>query len=476
MFAKRLDEIMNIAGVSNSTTGRATAISGAHIGRLRNGTRPLPKEHDFLTPLCEYLARHITKDYQLTALVNLTGMNEDSAGDSQKTALYLENWLQEKPEDSAAGRFISGFSSYAAVSGAPSQSETLENEEKTDSESYYYGNEGKRRAVIRFFQAVLREKKPQTLLLYSDEPFAWLYEDVVFVRQWMKLFGTVLKKGNRVKIVHTVSRDMNEMMEGLIKWIPIYMTGAIEPYYYPRLRDGLFQRTMFIAPDTTAVTSTAVQQNTDRNLNSYVEDKNAVTALTVEFEQFLAQCRPLMRIFPLQKGREFIGEMNALAAAEGECIVSSDMPLLFSMPEALAREISEAFESPAFYDSWRESVLQFEHNINSRRITEIILSPATVLRHPDSLKLPMGSFLLAKDFQYTEAQYLSQIARLEELQEQFDNFTVIRKDKQPTNVLLYYKEYQGAVVAKTTIPSAAFTFSEQNMVVALGDYLKNEME
>ena len=151
MFAKRLDEIMNIAGVSNSTTGRATAISGAHIGRLRNGTRPLPKEHDFLTPLCEYLARHITKDYQLTALVNLTGMNEDSAGDSQKTALYLENWLQEKPEDSAAGRFISGFSSYAAVSGAPSQSETLENEEKTDSESYYYGNEGKRRAVIRFF-------------------------------------------------------------------------------------------------------------------------------------------------------------------------------------------------------------------------------------------------------------------------------------------------------------------------------------
>lgn len=81
---------------------------------------------------------------------------------------------------------------------------------------------------------------------------AWLYEDAAFAARWAELFTRVLMQGNRVRIIHTVARDMNEMLEAVTKWIPIYMTGAVEPYCYPRLRDGLFRRTLFIAPRTAA--------------------------------------------------------------------------------------------------------------------------------------------------------------------------------------------------------------------------------
>ena len=47
---------------------------------------------------------------------------------------------------------------------------------------------------------------------------------------------------------------------------------AVEPYCYPRLRDGLFQRTLFIAPNTAAVLSSSVQQDTDGMLNLFLTD------------------------------------------------------------------------------------------------------------------------------------------------------------------------------------------------------------
>lgn len=96
----------------------------------------------------------------------------------------------------------------------------------------------------------------------------WLYEDAVFGARWAELFRRVLEKGNRVKIIHTVARDIHEMPEAVTKWLPIYMSGALEPYFCPKLRDGLWRRTLFIAPDTAAVVSSSVQQNTNGMLKS----------------------------------------------------------------------------------------------------------------------------------------------------------------------------------------------------------------
>lgn len=99
--------------------------------------------------------------------------------------------------------------------------------------AYLYGNAGKRKAVEQFLLRILQEEKPQTLLLFSDEDMAWLFEDMTFALRWRELFTEVILKGNRVRIIHTVARNMNEMLEAVMKWVPIYMTGAI-PHSYGR--------------------------------------------------------------------------------------------------------------------------------------------------------------------------------------------------------------------------------------------------
>lgn len=41
----------------------------------------------------------------------------------------------------------------------------------------------------------------------------------------------------------------------------------------------------------------AAQAGTARMLNSYIDDKTAIGALTEDFENYLRLCRPLMRIY-----------------------------------------------------------------------------------------------------------------------------------------------------------------------------------
>lgn len=151
------------------------------------------------------------------------------------------------------------------------------------------------------------------------------------------------------------------------------------------------------------------------------------------------------------------------------------MPLLFSMPEWLAREITERYSTPTFYELWKNSLAAFRRSVKKQRVIEAILSEDIALLRPDALELPAASMVLPKGFLYTEAQYLAQLERLRQLEKQYDNFTVIEKDDLPSHVLIYYKEDMSAAVAKTTDPSMAFVFSEQNMVTALGDYLKKDI-
>lgn len=98
MFAEKLNAVMEIAGISNSMLGRAVGIDASHIGRLRNGVRPLPKKHDFVAHICSYLVRHLTKEHQIAALHKITGFSRQPASDGD-FALFLANWLVDNPRE-----------------------------------------------------------------------------------------------------------------------------------------------------------------------------------------------------------------------------------------------------------------------------------------------------------------------------------------------------------------------------------------
>lgn len=474
MFAEKLDALMNIVEVSNSLLGREIHMNPSHIGRLRSGARPLPKKHDYLPAICRYLTKHIKRDYQINALQKLTGIDNASLSSAESTALYLEQWLLEQEEDSSAvtGRLISGFSRLASRP-LPASPEVPTSEPPQEYDTYLYGNAGKRKAVEQFFTMILQEEQPQTLLLFSDENMTWLYEDPVFAARWAELFAKVIRKGNRVRMIHTISRNMNEMLEAVTKWLPLYMTGMIEPYCYPRLRDGLFQRTLFIAPNTAAIVSSSVQQDTDGMLNLFLTDSDALHALTAEYEHYFALCRPLMHIFTERDAAAFQDTAAKLGEAEDDAYLCCTMPPLFAMPEVLVKELSEQPGNESLLPQWEQSFSQFLESISKQCLTLVLLDPNCAVLTPEVLHPATDKLFSADDVAFTPEQYFMHIEHLQKLEKQYENLTIRFVSELPDNTLLYVKDDTGVIIAKTNAPKMAFVIIDRNMVSAVWSYIEN---
>lgn len=476
MFSERFDALMNIAEVSNSQLGRDVNMNPSHIGRLRSGARPLPKKHEYLPKMCQYLYGHIKKEYQINALVKLTGISSSILSSSEQAANYLEQWLLENIDDTslATGRLISGFSRLASKYSQTPNDLASELPVKKYS-TYLYGNAGKRKAVEQFFIAILQEDKPQTLLLYSDENMAWLYEDPQFAKRWAELFTKVLMKGNRVKIIHTVSRNMNEMLEAVTKWIPIYMTGMIDSYCYPRLRDGVFQRTMFIAPNTAAIVSSSVQQDTDGMLNLFISDKAAIQALTAEYEHYLMLCRPLMHIYTERSVDELMKTGKSFIESEGNAYLYSAMPPLLGMPEKLVRLLSKQAGNESLYEQWKQSLADFKKHIKRQHLSLVLLDPKCAIHTPYQFHPFVGELFSDCTFKYSKEQYLLHIESLIQMKEHYENLDVFFVNDVPENTVLYIKEDTGVIMANIGLPKIAFVFTERNMLNAFWDFMEKRI-
>lgn len=473
MFAERFDTLMNIAEVSNSQLGRKINLNPSYIGRLRSGARPLPKKHEYLAPICQYLARQIKKDYQINALQKLMGIDSGFFSAEESISLQLEQWLLEREEvtSEVTGRLLSGFSSLAAKP-LPISSDNAVVEASQEYKTYLYGNAGKREAVEQFFMMILQENEPQTLLLFSDEDMAWLYEDPAFSAHWAELFAKVILKGNRVKMIHTVSRNMNEMLEAVTKWLPIYMTGMIEPYYYPRLRDGVFHRTLFIAPNTAAIISSSVQQNTEGMLNLFLTDKAALDALVTEYEHYFAMCRPLMRIYAEKDADDFHRISENLVEAEGNEYLCCVMPPLFAMPEKLVRELSEQLRSESLIPQWKRCFNLFNNNIKKQHLTLVLLDSDCVFKASDMPNITMSELFSNCDFTYKREQYIMHIEQLRKLEKQYENLKIHFVRELPDNTLIYVKESTGVIIAKVNTPKMAFVINDRSMINAIWDYIE----
>lgn len=460
MFSEKLNFLMEITKAQNNMLANAVNVDASHISRLRHGNRRLPKNQTYLMPIAQYFSRQILLDYQKKTIADAIGIKGSLPNDSKQTAKLLYDWLSDNASesDTSVGSIIQSFS---GAGQNRIKTDSVEIEENSDDKKYYYGCTGKRDAVVRFLTEVANEKTPQTLLLFSDEEMSWLYEDSAYAKKWTVLLKNVLMKGNRIKIIHTVSRDLNELLEAVAKWIPIYATGAIEPYYYPKLRDGLFQRTLFIAPQTAAIVSNSVHQKTEGMLNSYIDDKTAVAALLEDFNNYLSMCRPLMRIYNILNSDEFRKLYIDFIEAEGDFISLRTDLSLPTLPMSLVNEIGNDDLSEMFHiisKSYADTLKEYS-------FTEILTMPSAdePTIHPTMLGIG--------DIKLTEEQHSSHIKNIISLLKTNKNYNVVLSDTPVQNIIVLAKENVGVMMINTKQPYCTFAFNEPNMIGAFWDYL-----
>ena len=95
----------------------------------------------------------------------------------------------------------------------------------------YVGTEQMRNAELNFFRMTLLSSSTEPIFMHNEMSLTDMAQDMEFNKNWMLSIALCLKKGLHLDMIHDLDRPAEEMLLGLMAWIPLYMTGQISPYY-----------------------------------------------------------------------------------------------------------------------------------------------------------------------------------------------------------------------------------------------------
>ena len=144
---------------------------------------------------------------------------------------------------------------------------------------------------------ILRQAEgPSSVLMVSDDNLEWLLSNYMLTRQLQSDLLELMNKGITFHQIMPAMNFINRYTEAMQFWLPMYATGQMKVYYYPRLRDNLYRRSIVIVPGRCVRISTAIGLGSSSDITMFSTDPELVKAFTVQFQEHLALCRPALLI------------------------------------------------------------------------------------------------------------------------------------------------------------------------------------
>ncbi len=475
MISDRLDFLMKVTNTRNSALGRALSFDPSYISRIRSGKRGLPKNHAFIAPAAAYFARRIEKNYQKSTAAAMLCPGRDWPDDAAKAEKLIFSWLshEELSTEEIVGSFIKDVTlASTARLAVPEEKNAVKDIKPDDSAELFYGNSGRREAVKSFLEELAADGAACTLRLSSDENMTWFTEDAGFLAYVKKMLGILIAAGCRIKMVHEIGRDISDMTEAVRQWIPLYLTGAIEPCYYPKLRDGLYKRTMFIAEGHSAILSGSVLDSAESTMTLLMRGARAADTLTKEFDILLSACRPLMSIFRAENEDEFVRSMTDFENGTSSWMLAQCAPSVYTMPARTARSIAERYDVPWLIKLRRNAASRFRKQLEDGvRLTEIISLPEPGGAGNVKVDIPMCDLFGGKQASYGTEELKAHLRSIAEIAGSYENYRAVLTARIPKGALIYAREDRSFVVSRTCLPSSAFICREPRMTAAVWSYL-----
>jgi len=483
-FCDNLCLLMKIQNVTSSRLAKALSVDTSLISRWRKGTRMPGKNSGYIHAIAAYFSMHAELDYQKTALCEVMGIRPDGKRKNERSLTdALENWLSSgiESDTSAFEGFFKGLSDYKGMPKLPSDSvssDALPSGQAATSE-VFFGIEGKQQGVLKFLALTAEQKTPQTLLLYSDEDMDWLISDRVFLEKWALLLSQAIMKGNKIKIIHTVNRDLTEMLVAIERWLPLYMTNAIEPYYYPKYRAGIFRRTMFILPGVAALTSESLADQSALSANTLHTNPKVLQSLKNTFLAYLALCRPLMHIMTQHNPSDILQLLREFDSQLGDFFYKANSPSFLSMPPELFDRLLQRVGSPhisaeILLDLHKQRIQIFLKNLEAHQYTEIVNLPSIEDILGRRVMIPFSVLFGSQTVYYTPAEFTDHLRNILSLLQNYKNYNFYIFANALSGINLTVKEDVGAIVTKGTMPTAVFAFNQLSMTDCFFNYMRND--
>ncbi|MBR5090934.1 MAG: hypothetical protein IK093_16015 [Ruminiclostridium sp.] len=325
-FAERLQSVMGICGVNCTELSREAGVDSALIDNLYNGVRVPSRRAKLLNTICEILADLAVKHGRMGEIAELVGFSEYDLSEVNAGLMILD-WLKGRTpaaDTVAAAQFINRMTDIPSPTLRLPVFESVATKEiLSENRTSYVGIGGLQRAVTRFLGNAANNPGCE-LLLYSDQSMEWMQTS--FTPRWLSLMRACLENGVRMKIIHNIDRDPSEMLFALQSWIPLYMSGLIEPYYRFDKCGNRFRHTVFIS-DTDCIDGFCTIGTERECVYRYSTGADEIRHIRNSFSKLGVSVKPLIKhetgeFIPLKKFREYDHGDIRMYIAQNEAVIA----------------------------------------------------------------------------------------------------------------------------------------------------------
>ena len=476
MFSEKLSALMRISKITGIALSDKIGIDVTYISRLKRGKRTLPKNPEFLRPLAHTMAQIISSEGQLEVLCKEMGVSFDylKALNTKEFEDVLFDWLDESNLEVDRNKRIVGF--MEKIKNVPGNTErTLNAEIKNIKKSeFYYGNEGRKEAIIRALSETAEAKDCKVLHFFSDESYSELDYDEKFINQCSALFNMIAQNGTKIKIIHTISPNPETIFMPISSWINLYLDGMLESYSCKEKEKSYFKKTMIVAPGKFAVVSNNVKNNEDGGVYFYISEEKAVDGFVKEFESFLDNCELLVDFYDIEESGGVMERDMEFAGCEAPTILSSRTLSVMSMSQSLVKSVFKRNNLEKFTDHFVKMNESFLRLLKNNLFYDVIAIANPLEAKSGSVPISFSSVSKETKY-YTKDEYIAHLKHIVYLLQSQPNYNVILLNEKESIETLYVKKDFGFMIGSDKETVFVMVSNHRAMTRTIWDYMFNKM-
>ena len=478
LIVKKLNTLMAEFHIQNKALAQYLNYDPSFLSKVRSGERKFSNIDSVISNVAKYVTKIVIDEDKTLELAELINVPQSSLQNEKQIEEQIELWMGNSDKatyDSEFSSFLKNLDTFnledyirnihfdtMKVPTAPIHIQTSK---------MYMGIEEFKECELQFLKTTAMSKASGSVIMYSDMPINRMSQDTLFAKKWLYGMSALLKKGYTLQMIHNVDRPINEMLLGLELYIPMYMTGQMEPYYFDKIQGSVFQNMLKVS-NTAAISGEAIAGYHERGQYYYTTRKNELEYYNTRAKDMLSKAKPLMEIYNTTRKSEYHRKLRSITAEGNLKSIRSSLPLYTIDNDLLDKILSHSELSMNERELIRRYTASEKNRIGNILKRSEISSVIPVVSEEEFKEYPMtlalAGLFLDKNIHYRYEEYLQHMESTRAFAEEHENYHLTeKKDTLFRNIQILISKGKCVIVSKNTSPAIHFIINHPKMVAAI---------
>ena len=480
---KHLNAAIEALNISVSGLSRALNFDSSYLSRIRTGQRKPANLEKFIFETAGYIARTNSP----SAVAGLIGQPAEELVPAGRCASKLCSWFGSETirQRDYLGELLHqldafNIETYMRDAHFPETVQVRE-PEIFPLPKYYYGFDDMKQGELDFFRTVAASGANGTVYMCNSIPMEDLTVDAAYMRQWMRSIAMMISRGADIQMIHDVGRPPDEMLLGLMSWIPLYMTGKVTSFYLPDASNRIYCHTDYVS-DTAVLSGECIRGYHNEGKYCLTQSQTELAYYKKRVRRLFSKAKPLMKTYRTENQEAFFHfEDSEVLSGGTRCNLLSSLPI-YTIPEDT---LESMLENNSFGEADKAAVRSYMSR--QRKMTETILESTAICDKVFTLSeeafskepvyLPLSGMFSEKGLRYTYQEYQQHLAATRQFAETHTGYD-LHTDAVHTfkNIQIQVNMGKWVIVSKNNAPSIHFVIKHPKMIRAFEDFCRPAAE